>query len=108
MTKSAQEILAEWADPETGGTMPREVREAALSVLEERQVLMENWRAEEVRCAKAEARCAELQKQLAEAVPQYGEVQSLREKLRRVRDWLKYSANSESGICREIDDVLEP
>ena len=33
MTKSAQEILAEWADPETGGTMPREVREAALSVL---------------------------------------------------------------------------
>ena len=35
MTKSAQEILAEWADPETGGTMPREVRDAALSVLEE-------------------------------------------------------------------------
>ena len=33
MTKSAQEILAEWADPETGGTMPKEVREAALSVL---------------------------------------------------------------------------
>ena len=35
MTKSAREILAEWADPETGGTMPREVREAALSVLKE-------------------------------------------------------------------------
>ena len=35
MTKSAQEILAEWADPETGGTMPPEVREAALSVLKE-------------------------------------------------------------------------
>ena len=33
MTKSAQEILAEWADPETGGTMPKEVREAALSVV---------------------------------------------------------------------------
>ena len=33
MTKTAQEILAEWADPETGGTMPPEVREAALSVL---------------------------------------------------------------------------
>ena len=31
--KTPQEILAEWADPETGGTMPREVREAALSVL---------------------------------------------------------------------------
>ena len=33
--KPPQEILAEWADPETGGTMPREVREAALSVLAE-------------------------------------------------------------------------
>ena len=31
--KTPQEILAEWADPETGGTMPKEVREAALSVL---------------------------------------------------------------------------
>ena len=33
--KTPQEILAEWADPETGGTMPKEVREAALSVLAE-------------------------------------------------------------------------
>ena len=39
MTKSAQEILAEWADPETGGTMPREGREAALSVLAENERL---------------------------------------------------------------------
>ena len=39
MTKTAQEILAEWADPETGGTMPREVREAALSVLAENERL---------------------------------------------------------------------
>ena len=31
--KTPQEILAEWADPETGGTMPKEVREAALSVV---------------------------------------------------------------------------
>ena len=41
MTKSAQEILAEWADPETGGTMPKEVREAALSVLTEIERLWE-------------------------------------------------------------------
>ena len=39
--RTPQEILAEWADPETGGTMPREVRDAALSVLTEIERLRE-------------------------------------------------------------------
>ena len=43
--KTAQEILAEWADPEIGGTMPKEVREAALSVLEEVDELRARWEA---------------------------------------------------------------
>ena len=29
----------------------------------------------------------------------------LREKILRVRDWLKYEANSGGGICSEIDDA---
>ena len=69
MTKTPQEILSEWADPETGGTMPPEVRQAALSVLRS--------------LGDAEA------------------------KLQRVRDWLKYAANSEGGIVAEIDAAIE-
>ena len=68
MTKSAQEILAEWADPETGGTMPREVREAALSVLKRVDSLcgmVDAWhsRAEAYRTANvaAETRIKELE-----------------------------------------------
>lgn len=29
----------------------------------------------------------------------------LRKKLLRVRDWLKFEANADSGICSEIDDA---
>ena len=68
--KTPQEILAEWADPETGGTMPKEVREAALSVLHD----AEYWKEEARRfCVNAdywltsaktsEARVKELEKQ---------------------------------------------
>jgi len=34
------------------------------------------------------------------------EVERLREKLSRIRDWLKYAANSEGGIVAEIDGAL--
>ena len=47
---NAAEVLAQWADPETGGRMPREVREAALEVLREneRQTQMMQRIAEDV------------------------------------------------------------
>ena len=66
MVKTPQEILAEWADPETGGTMPREVREAALSVLrlvaEWNQPTPESeWQKMCNRALRAEARVKELE-----------------------------------------------
>ena len=74
--KTAQEILAEWADPETGGTMPRDVREAALSVLEELDRLkagmdrcdLAHHEALLRRTRKADARVKELAAELAKAL----------------------------------------
>jgi len=43
----------------------------------------------------------------AELAALRAEVAFLRAKLQRVRDWLKYAANSEGGIVADIDDVLE-
>ena len=89
--KTPQEILAEWADPETGGTMPREVREAALSVVAD----LYDARHSLAHCVPG--------RQAAEA-----RVKELEAKLQRVRDWIKFAANSESGIVAEIDSALEP
>ena len=77
MTKSAQEILAEWADPETGGTMPKEVREAALSVLrlvaEWNQPTPESeWQKMCNRALRAEARVKELEKCLRTILDNHG------------------------------------
>lgn len=35
------------------------------------------------------------------------EAHLLRLKLRRVRDWLKFAANSEGGVVAELDEVLQ-
>ena len=37
----------------------------------------------------------------------WGENKQLRDKLQRLRDWLKFAANSESGVVDEIDKLLE-
>lgn len=34
------------------------------------------------------------------------EIERLEAKLRRVRDWIKFAANSENGIVAEIDETL--
>lgn len=36
------------------------------------------------------------------------QIERLRAKLIRVRDWIKFAANSERGIVAEMDDAIEP
>jgi len=40
---SPEEVLAQYLDPETGGTLPREYREAGLAVLDDLENLRERW-----------------------------------------------------------------